>query len=187
MAKKTRATAVLLILTAGAITLLLLLASLSDSAVAGPNHVAITPTITPSPSPTSVPFSATLTITTDNETVTFAEELEVTVELDVVEGCRYPVFELTLFQIGDDAPLFVHIDPPASIVGPPMTFPVTYRLRAIRPGQITLRAQTFGERNCNDYWNWRYLNSNHLPITVKGGTLQVYIPFQYVAENSNEP
>ena len=175
--KKSSLAAVLIIFSSTAAILFLTLGTLAGSAAARPQSPAITPTpsVTPSVTPFIDPFSATLTITADQPVVAFGEELLVTIDLDVVEGCQYPVFEISLYQDGDDAPLFTYIDPPATVVGPPVSFPFTYRLLAVNSGQITLRAQTYGERNCNDFWAWTYLGSS-MPITVSGSTSRTYLP-----------
>ena len=37
-----------------------------------------------------------------------------------VEGCQHPVVDITLFQHGDDAPLFKHIIPPQPLIKFPL-------------------------------------------------------------------
>jgi hypothetical protein len=144
------------------------------TAGAGTGAADLTPT--PSATPWVDPFSADLTVKPQQQAVLNGDELRVTVDLDVVEGCRYPVLELTLTQQGDE-PAFIYIDPPAKIVGPPLSFPVTYRLRAVRPGEIVFRAQTYGERNCGDFWNWHYLDAFSDPVLVQDGRYNGWLPF----------
>jgi hypothetical protein len=176
--KNSAITALLLTFAAAAGALTLLLASLDGPAAAGPDNPALTatPSVTPEATPYVDPFSATLKIAADRSLVAFGEELLVTIDLKVVEGCQYPVLELTLFQDGEVGALFTYIDPPTAVVNVPGSFPYTYRLQAIRSGAVSLRAQTYGERNCNDFWNWHYLSTSALPITVSGEASPTYLP-----------
>jgi hypothetical protein len=171
-------TAVFITFAIAAACLFLLLAALADSAIARPGGPAITatPSVTPEATLFSDPFSATLTLSSDHSMVSFGESLQVTVDLDVVEGCQYPVVDMTLFQDGENGALFSHVDPPTAVVSAPVSFPFTYHLQAIRAGEVALSAQTFGERNCNDYWNWHYLNTDALAITVSGDVSLFYLP-----------
>jgi hypothetical protein len=177
--KKPALTAVLVTFAVTATALFLLLAALAGPAVARPDSPAITatPSVTPEATPPYTdPFSATLKIAADPSLVAFGEELLVTIDLEVVEGCQYPVLELTLYQDGEDGALFAYIDPSTAVVNVPGSFPYTYRLQAIRSGAVSLRAQTYGERNCNDFWNWHYLSTSALPITVSGEASPTYLP-----------
>jgi len=78
----------------------------------------------------------------------------------------FPIYELTLNQRGDDAPIFEYVNPPTAQVGPPVGNPFTYTLTAVDTGTIHFGALAFGERYCGDYWNWTYLGGMSGPITV---------------------
>jgi len=145
-------------------------------------------TATPSQTPTTQPtFWATAEVTTSDTVLVVGEVVSVTTSLTIAPGCVFPVYDITLTQLGDDAPIF---DPESIVVGPPAPMPQTITFTAVTTGTINFRAWIFGERNCGDYWNWAYVSgvsdavfvqaipAGELPdliisnITYNGGTPQ---------------
>jgi hypothetical protein len=124
--------------------------------------------------PQSTPpvFSATVHVLPSTTTLRVGERLSVRVDLSVSEGCRFPIYELTLDQ---DPPLLVYTSPSTATVGPPVSNPFTYTLTAVKPGRLVLNAVAYGERYCGDYWNWRYLRGASEPVTVRAPH-RVYLP-----------
>lgn len=152
-------------------------------------HVLPPPTITPSPTPTHTPtptltptptatpvFSAALLLAAEPPILHAGETLTVTVDLDVAEGCQYPIFELTLNQPGDETPIFEHIQPPTGIITGPITLPSVWTFRATQPGTATFAARTFGEKNCGMEWIWHYENGVSEPVSVIPWLYQTYFP-----------
>ena len=154
------------------------------TAAATPNPAPVAPAITPtvSPTPTITPtpgtpiFEATMTVLLDRPIVAVGEELLVTIDITVSEGCMYPVYELELLQAGDNAPLFAYLDPPRALIGPGVPIPRTYRLIAARPGEITFDGRAFGERYCNDFWNWTYVSGSSESVRVEGEGIGALLP-----------
>ncbi|MBX3059612.1 MAG: hypothetical protein KF770_24435 [Anaerolineae bacterium] len=150
--------------------------------------ITATPSHTPTATATTYPtFWATAVITTSDTVLAVGEVISVTTDLKIAPGCVYPVYDITMSQLGDDAPIF---DPATVVVGPPAPMPQTITFTAVTTGDIKFRAWIFGERNCGDYWNWAYVSgvsdivsvqaapTNDLPdliisdITYNGGTPQ---------------
>lgn len=149
------------------------------SAGAAPNGPLLTtiPSVTPEVTVTPTrEFSATLKITAERTELQIGETLDVVVDLDVVEGCEYPVYELTLTQQGPTAPIFDYIAPPEPTVLGGVTMPFTYTLQATGPGLAVLQARTFGERYCGDFWNWHYLYASSEPVFVGITPNRVLLP-----------
>jgi hypothetical protein len=121
-------------------------------------------------------FSATLRLALDHTVVAVSEMLTATIDLTVDEGCVYPVYELKLDQRSAGALPLAHIDPPGPVVSSGVAMPFTYTLRAIIPGVVSLRAITYGEKNCDDGWQWRYLFSEPHTVTVLGERYDVWLP-----------
>lgn len=139
-----------------------------DAGVAAASPL-LTPTLeaSPSPTPTGTPvFSATLSIVPDRTSLRVGETLTLVADIDVSEGCQYPILELSLYQATDEPPIFAHIDPPADLLTAPITLPSAWTFRATHPGTATFDARSYGERYCNDFWNWHYLSGQSEPIRV---------------------
>lgn len=100
----------------------------------------------------------------------------VTVDLDVAEGCQYPVFELTLNQADNETPIMEHIQPPTGIITGPITLPSVWTFRATQPGTATFAARTFGEKNCGMEWIWHYENGVSGVVEVVPATNNVWLP-----------
>jgi hypothetical protein len=118
-------------------------------------------------------FSATVHVVPSTTTLRVGESLSVSVAIRVSEGCRFPIYELTLFQ---DEPLFAYTVPSTATVGPPVSNPFTYTLTAVAPGTTTLGARAYGERYCDDFWVWRYLHGVSVPVTVWEARHKAYLP-----------
>ncbi|MCB0061263.1 MAG: hypothetical protein KDE19_04090 [Caldilineaceae bacterium] len=128
-----------------------------------------TPTATATPSPTVTPtntpvkvFSVHIGVEVPKTTVQVSETITalVTIENQSI-GCQYPVLELTLFQLGD--PIF-RFDSPAD-VHPSVAAQTVYTLTATSPGTTTLQARAYGERYCDDFWQWTYVSGFSEVIT----------------------
>lgn len=135
----------------------------------------------PEPLAPTVEFSATLRLTPDRAHVEVGQVLILTVELDVVEGCGYPIMDLTVVEAGNNTPLFAHIDPSKDTIFPDV-FPSVWSFRALRPGTATFSAETFGEGNCDGTWFWHYENAQTDQITVLdtvGRPYHTWIPTAY--------
>lgn len=146
----------------------------NDVAVASP-LLTPTPEATPSPTPTGAPvFSATLSIVPDQTSLRVGDILSLTVNVDVSQGCQYPILELSLHQAQDETPIFDHIDPPADLITGPISLPSQWTFRATQPGMATFDARTYGERYCNDFWNWHYVYGQSEPIRV--GPAPMWLP-----------
>ena len=129
----------------------------------------LTPTLMPSPNPTPTGtpvFSATLSVVPDQTLLRVGDIVTLDVNVAVSQGCQYPILELSLYQAKDETPIFDHIDPPADLIKGPISLPSTWTFRATQTGLATFKAQTFGERYCNDFWNWHYLYDQSEPIFV---------------------
>jgi hypothetical protein len=97
----------------------------------------------------------------------------VRVAIQVSNGCYYPIYDLTLRQTGDDAPIF---KPETETVGTGVSNPFTFTLRAVSPGTVTFEALAYGERYCGDYWNWTYVGGASMPVTIWQHIHRVYLP-----------
>lgn len=138
--------------------------------------VTLTATATPTPSPSPTPsststvtasFAVSVTVALSDTTVTVGETITAVVTLENHSvGCQYPVYELTL---GQAAPArFTFVSP--ATVGPGVASRTLYTLTATTPGTTTLSALAYGERNCGAGWQWSYVNSPAVPITVTAAT-----------------
>lgn len=151
----------------------------ATSAGAAPNGPLITETPSVTPEVTLTPtreFSATLKVAVERAELQLGETLDVVVDLDVVEGCEYPILELTLTQESEAGPIFSYVSPPDPKVTSPIMMPYTYTLQAINPGMVVFQAQTFGERYCGDFWNWHYLYASSEPVFVGITPNRVLLP-----------
>lgn len=129
---------------------------------------ALTATLSPTPTETRV-FSATLSIDPEPLELNIGETLTLTVDLQVSEGCVYPIMELRVNQTDGEPPIFEHIAPPTDVLSPGVSFPSVWTFRATQAGLATFKANTIGERNCDDYWNWYYAGAT-------SGTIHVLTP-----------
>ena len=126
-----------------------------------------TPTVTPIPVPT---FDVRVNIALPKLSISVGETITVVVTIENRSvGCQYPVYDLTLSQQG--ATIF-RFDSP-TVVGPPVSAQTVYTLTAITPGVATLHATAYGERNCNDFWQWSYVTGDSAALTVT--TAQTHI------------
>jgi len=133
----------------------------------------ITPTLTSTPSPV---FSATMTIMPSKSQLAISETLTVTISISVSQGCQFPIYELTLGQLGSDGPAFAYRSPSTHTVGPPVSNPFSYTLAAISTGTVVFYGRAFGERYCGDYWNWTYVSGRSRPVRVGPWPYQAYLP-----------
>jgi hypothetical protein len=141
----------------------------------------------PEPLAPTAEFSATLRLTPDRARVEVGQVLILTVELDVAEGCGYPIMELTVVEAGNNVPLFAHIEPSEDTIFPDV-FPSVWSFRALRPGTATFSAETFGEGNCDGAWFWHYENAQTDEITVLDTIDRPYytwIPTAYAPAGEN--
>lgn len=145
------------------------------------------PALTPTPTPTASPvFSATLSLEPDRDYLYVGQMITVTADITVSEGCIYPVFELTVKQAESEVPILEHVEPPADIITGPIQIPSTWTFRATQPGTATFDTRTYGERYCNDYWNFTYLFGSSEPIVVELGPYSQWIPSVMKPDNGQE-
>ncbi len=72
-------------------------------------------------------------------------------------------------------PLFAHVEPPEDTLGAPIDLPSVWTFRALRPGTAEFTALSYGERYCNDFWNWHY-ESAQSPAVVVVGVYRAWLP-----------
>ena len=147
--------------------------------LAGTRAVEAMPALTPTPSltPNATPvFTATLSIVPDRSAVRIGETLTMTVDIDVSEGCIYPIFELSLAQDDSEKPIFTHIDPPVDMITGPISLPSQWTFLATAPGIATFDARTFGEKNCGDAWIWHYLYGGSGTVVVGAEVYESWLP-----------
>ncbi|HMN30405.1 MAG TPA: hypothetical protein PKE45_19800, partial [Caldilineaceae bacterium] len=96
-------------------------------------------------------------------------------------GCQYPLYELTLRQNGNTAPLFRHDSP--AVLGPPGPHTAVYSLTAIASGVVTFTGQAYGEINCGQGWQWHYETGASSPVTVTAPPGLALLPFIYAADD----
>ena len=129
-----------------------------------------TPTITPTPTPTLTPiptvlylFDVRVYVAAPTTAIQVGETITVTVTVDNQSiNCLYPVYELTLSQLG--TPIF-RFDSP-TVVKAPIGTQSYYTLTALTPGVVALQAVAYGESDCGELWQWRYVNGSTYPVTV---------------------
>lgn len=127
----------------------------------------LTGTVTLEPTASTTPeFSATLRLAADRIELVTGETLTLTASLTVSQGCSYPVLELTVKEDAAE-PIFAHVQPPTDTIGPGVSFPSVWTFQALRPGTAEFTALTFGERYCNDFWNWHYESARTEAIVVR--------------------
>ncbi len=91
------------------------------------------------------------------------ESIVVTVDVTVSEGCQLLVYDVSLNQTGLDGVLF---DPSEIVIGPPVTLPVGIPVTAVASGTTNFHATIYGERYCNDFYNW---------VTVQGTSEEIIV------------
>lgn len=143
-------------------------------AAASPESPALT--ATPTRDPGVDPFEGKLTVVANRPWVYVGQPIFIRVFLDITPGCQYPVYELELKETGGDRPLFDYVRPPTDTVGPPVAMPYTYWLQARTPGLTTFEARAYGERNCDDYWNWTYVYGDPERVEVRPWPHQAWLP-----------
>jgi len=127
-----------------------------------------TPTATPLPTvptlPTAPPhFDVRVYVAASTAAIHVGETISVVVTVDNQSvGCSYPLYELTLNQLGDS---IFRFDSPA-IITAPLDRQTVYTLTAVTPGVVALQAVAYGESNCGESWQWRYVNGSTYPVTV---------------------
>ncbi len=124
-------------------------------------------------------FSATMTLIPSQPHLAVGETLVMTVSIKVSQGCSFPIYELTLHQIGNDGPIFEYLSPPTHTVGPPVSNPFSYTLTAITTGTVVFGGQAYGERYCGDFWNWTYVNGASNLVRVGAWPNRTYLPVIY--------
>ena len=146
--------------------------------LAGVSFVGALPAVTPIITATNTTpiFTATLSILPDRTAVLVGDTLSVTVDIDVSEGCQYPIFELSLAQDEAEPPIFAHIDPPVDMITGPITLPSLWTFQATAPGIATFDALTFGEKNCGDAWIWHYLVGESEAVVVGEAIYENWLP-----------
>lgn len=136
-----------------------------------------TPTITPTSFPTPAVFTATMHVEPEKTILSVGDEIDVRISIDISEGCQYPVLELNLTQSGENAPLLSYVSPITDTIISPGPLPFTFTLRAEQVGVVTFQGLAFGERYCNDYWNWAYVGAPSAPVTILENKYILYFPF----------
>ncbi len=124
------------------------------------------PEDTATPTPTTPPvFTATVNVTPSVARIGVGEAMRVTIGIDVSEGCQFALYESTLAQNPPDT--FAYVDPTTAVVGPPGV--TNYIIRALTPGVAQLDVTLYGERYCDDFWNWTYLYGSTVVVTATQG------------------
>jgi hypothetical protein len=77
-------------------------------------------------------------------------------------GCQYPLYEISLQERPPGK--FEFVSP--QVIGPPGVSPATFEVRPLEPGTWELFAQAYGEKNCGEGWQWEYVTSPPVVITV---------------------
>lgn len=122
-------------------------------------------------------FSATLRLPADRTVLAVGQTLRLTADLSVVEGCGYPIWELTVAEDTEGEPVFAHIEPPKDAIGPGVSFPSVWTFRALRPGAAEFAAQTFGEGICEQgEWFWHYESARTNAVLVLDLPYRLYVP-----------
>lgn len=77
-------------------------------------------------------------------------------------GCQYPLYEISLRE--SQPGKFEFISP--QVIGPPGVSPASFEVRPLEAGTWELVAYAYGEKNCGDGWQWQYVTSPPVVITV---------------------
>ncbi len=144
----------------------------AGSVMAASLHRTPTPTISPSPTPPPV-FSATVMVVPDKTLGIISDTITARVTMRVRQGCAYHLYNLTMRQTGEDAPIFA---PETETVGPGISFPYTFTLRAVTTGTVTLNGRAYGEKAICGCMMWVYVNGFSLPVTIVDHIHRVYVP-----------
>lgn len=127
----------------------------SPALQADPPYVQFLPAIAKQPA---------VTLQADRQQLRLGETvlLTATVNFNAI-GCQYPVLDITLIEMEPGQVEFIS----PQVVLTPGRDPVTYEVRPLQSGAINLRAQSFGEINCEGFWVWRYYSSRWLELQVQ--------------------
>jgi probable HAF family extracellular repeat protein len=117
----------------------------------------------PTPFPAFDTLEATAYVTPSVTTVRAGEMFTVQAELVLTGSCQYPIYSVSLLQ---SDPLLAYIDPRSEVIGPPGPNPAAWKLQAVQTGVTTLTASFYGEVNCGGGWQWTYVNSQVVAVTV---------------------
>ncbi|MEZ4659056.1 MAG: hypothetical protein R3A44_01650 [Caldilineaceae bacterium] len=117
--------------------------------------------------PATPVFSATMHVAVSKIELNIGETTNVQVAIDVSEGCQYPIFELELMLTEEEQSMFTFLSPTTALVGPGVSNPFTYTLRAEKSGAADFEVQAYGERYCKDFWNWHYVTGTSPTVTVR--------------------
>lgn len=157
--------------------------SLIPTPTATPSHT-LTPTASPTATATPLPtvptlpttpahFDVRVYVTAPTAAIHVGATIAVVVTVDNQSvGCDYPLYELTLSQLGD--PIF-RFDSPATVTAP-LANQIIYTLTAVTPGVVALQAIAYGESFCGDFWQWRYVNGSTYPVTVSPAVPATALP-----------
>lgn len=108
-------------------------------------------------------FEVSVNLAAPQTELTVGESLSLSASLDNQSvSCQYPLFEIALL-IETEGILEIVGEP---VVGPPGQNPTVFEVRALQPGETRLLARAYGEKNCGDGWQWQYVSSEPLKITV---------------------
>jgi hypothetical protein len=124
------------------------------------------PQETATPTPTTPPvFTATVNVSPSVTQIGVGEAMRVTIGIDVSEGCQFALYESTLAQNPPNT--FAYVEPTTAVVGPPGV--TSYVIRARTPAVAQLDVTLYGERYCDDFWNWTYLYGSTVVVTATEG------------------
>jgi len=77
-------------------------------------------------------------------------------------GCQYPLYEISLQE--RDPGSFEFVSP--QVIGPPGESPASFEVRPRQAGTWELFARAYGEQNCGGGWQWQYVTSQPIALTV---------------------
>lgn len=153
--------------------------------VGAKNHTAMPPlmatsALTPnSASPLPCTPNLSLEVMPERTLIVLSSTLTVSVSRLAQEGgCTYAMYELTLQQQGDDAPIFEYNSP--QTIGPGVSEPAMFTLTATSTGVITFKAVAYGEYNLCDpetfCWQWAYVEGQSNRVNVLLEVYETYLP-----------
>jgi hypothetical protein len=156
-----------------------LLAAITPTSAAMATAAKHKPTNTPTPTPTPTRyFSVTVEVRPERAELKFAEPLTVTVMVhDESQECGYLVYDITLSERGEDAPIFEFLSP--QIVGPPVLMPATFTLKATTGGKVAFFAWVYGETTCGGGWSWIPASGLSEPVTVESERSYLPVIFRH--------
>jgi len=117
-------------------------------------------------------------ITPSTTALSVSDLLTVTVAMHYDgEGCPYHIFELGLYERGNAYTNFAFVSP--ALLNPGQAgITNVFTLTAIYSGTPQLFASAFGEYGgtVDCPWNWAYINSEPITITISGTGYREYLP-----------